>query len=122
MNDLDKMISQLERQRGAIEHALSALREVAASSESHPAGSSHAVKQPAPNTPVKRRMSPEGRKRIGDAARKRWAQNKAKQASTKQAPAKTERRLTPAGRKRLSDLMKARWAKKNAAARSGAKS
>ncbi|MDQ2898646.1 MAG: hypothetical protein M3Y07_02465 [Acidobacteriota bacterium] len=76
-------------------------------------------------------MSPEGRKRIGDAARRRWAEKRAGQegpstSSSARQPAKkaspqSERRLTPAGRKRLSDLMKARWASKKAADKSAAR-
>ena len=70
-------------------------------------------------------MSAEGRARIAEAQRKRWAlKKKAKGASSgssqpgagarKAAPRKS--RFTPEVRKRLAEAMKQRWAAKKAAA------
>ena len=71
MREIGNIIKQLEQQRAAIERAIGALREVSQAPGGAPAG----VKGKA--APKKRRMSPEGRKRIGDAARRRWAALKA---------------------------------------------
>jgi hypothetical protein len=62
-------------------------------------------------------MTPEGRKRLSEALKARWAAKKAGSAVPATAPAKTKRRggMTPAGRKRLSEALKARWAAKRAA-------
>ncbi len=67
--------------------------------------------------PMKRRLSAAGRKRIAEAARKRWAalhasQNTATKPATKRA---RKRRLSPEGRKRIADAAKRRWAAKRAA-------
>jgi len=70
LNGLDNIIAQLEEQRAAIERAISALSDI-----SHQPLGSLAKKVMAPGKPArkKRHMSAEGRKRIGDAARRRWA-------------------------------------------------
>ena len=63
-------------------------------------------------------MSPEGRRRIALAMKRRWAERRAKMAAPKPSSlkaAKPERRgggLTPAGRKKLSEAMKRRWAER----------
>jgi len=79
----------------------------------------------------KRKLSPEGRKRIADAVKKRWAAQKAKTASPKKAvaapkkaavaapaakTAKKKRSLSPEGRKRIAEAVKKRWAAQKAAA------
>lgn len=92
MNDIAKAISQLERQRATIDHAIAALREVEALAPTTQAspGPSKPDKKPA-----ERRMSAEGRKRISEAAKKRWAEKRAAEAlPAKKAPPtkKTARR------------------------------
>lgn len=79
MNDIAKAISQLERQRATIDHAIAALREVEALAPTASASSSGPSK-PGRKT-VKRRMSAEGRKRISEAAKKRWAEKRAAEAA-----------------------------------------
>ena len=111
MNEIASVISQLEKQRDAIERALAALREIEGTGQP-------AIKRgrPAQKTPGgKRVMSAEGRARIGAATRKRWAEKRAEETAAERtkAPARKKRRLTAAGRKHLSELMKARWASKN---------
>ena len=71
MREIGSIIKQLEQQRAAIERAISALREVS----QVPGETAGPVREK--SAPKKRRMSPEGRKRIGDAARRRWAALKA---------------------------------------------
>jgi len=66
----------------------------------------------------KRKLSPEGRKRIAEAVKKRWAAQKAKKAAPKKAaaakPAKKKRSLSPEGRKRIAEAAKKRWAAQKA--------
>ena len=71
MNEITNIIRQLEQQQAAIQRALSALREI---------GGGGAVATTKATTksagPRKRRLSPEGRKRIADAMKKRWAERR----------------------------------------------
>jgi hypothetical protein len=85
VNDIAKAISQLERQRATIDHAIAALREVEALTPTAHA-SSPGPSKPGKKTAAKRRMSAEGRKRISEAAKKRWAEKRAAEAAP---PAKT---------------------------------
>lgn len=71
MDGILEIIRQLEQQRSAIERALEALREVGGSRNAKP--TSPAVV----SGTKKRRLSPAGRRRIAEAARKRWAAVKA---------------------------------------------
>lgn len=81
MNEIASIIAQLERQRTAIDRALAALQDVSGSGASVP----RAAKKVAGK---KRRLSPEGRRRIAEAARKRWAAEKAAKAAAEGKPAK----------------------------------
>lgn len=79
MNDIQSIISQLERQRDAIERALGALRDIEGT------GTPAAKKQgaaPGKKRGRKRRISAEGRARIAAATRKRWADKRAAEAAT----------------------------------------
>ena len=70
---------------------------------------------PATQKPAKRKkrnLSPEGRKRIAEAVKKRWAAQKAAPKKT----AKKKRILSPEGRKRIAEAVKKRWAAQKAAA------
>jgi hypothetical protein len=116
-NGLKEVIKGLEKQKTAIERALAALREVdGATAESAPAAAA-----PARRGRPRRKggMTPEGRKRLSEALKKRWA---AKRAGSQVKPvAKTKAKkkggMTPEGRKRLSEALKKRWAAKRATAR-----
>lgn len=86
--------------------------------------------------PVKKKkkkgtLSPEGRERIAEAVKKRWAAQKAKSSAPKKAaaaakktaateaaakPAKRKSHLTPEGRKRIAEAAKKRWEARKAAA------
>ena len=72
MTDIGKIIAQLEHERAAIERALTALREIGGG------------KAPTTNGRKGRRrrgrLSPEGRRKIAEAARRRWAQKRAAEA------------------------------------------
>ncbi len=75
---------------------------------------------PAASKPAKRKkrkLSPEGRKRIAEAVKKRWAAQKAVSKKAVAAPKKTakkKRNLSPEGRKRIADAAKKRWAAQKA--------
>src|SRR3954470_21464094 len=67
------------------------------------------------NAPTKRkgrRMSAEGRARIAEAQRKRWAAAKGEAASTQSAPSKPKRKLSAEGRAAIVAALKKRWAAK----------
>jgi hypothetical protein len=76
----------------------------------------------------KRNLSPEGRKRIAEAVKKRWAAQKGKAVAPKKAaaatrkaaakPATKKRILSPEGRKRIAEAAKKRWEAQKAAAAS----
>jgi hypothetical protein len=116
------IITELERQKTAIDKALAALRDIegieATAFESP-------VAEPASSEPATRKggMSPEGRKRLIAALKRRWAPKKAAaSAPVVSAPAASPHnsasrkvRLTEEGRKRLAEAMKRRWAVKRAA-------
>ena len=105
MNDVEKVISQLERQRSAIDRAISALREITGSPATGPV---HGITQR-----KKRHLSSEGRRRIIEATKRRWAAKRTAQAAPKRAavPSRSRRgKLSDEGRKRLALAMKKRWA------------
>ena len=98
MNDIAKAISQLERQRATIDHAIAALRDVEALAPTAHASS------PGPSKPdtktVKRRMSAEGRKRISEAAKKRWAEKRAAEAPPAKKASATKKTARRSGAKK----------------------
>jgi hypothetical protein len=74
MNEITRAISELERQRATIDRAIAALREVKVSAPA--AGLADGASRVGRKR-AKRRLSAEGRKRISEAAKKRWAATKA---------------------------------------------
>jgi hypothetical protein len=84
-----EIIDSLERQRRAIENALSVLRGIQESGQSAGTASSSRGR-----TAVKRKggMTPEGRRRLAEAMKRRWAVKRAgsqvKKTARKRAPAK----------------------------------
>ena len=108
---LKDIIARLERQGKTIERALTALREVEGIEAAAPASSS--------SEPAKRKggMTPEGRKRLSAALRKRWAAKKAAEGAPAASPKQAATRkggMTEEGRRRLAEAMKRRWAIKRA--------
>ena len=78
MNDLSKIISQLEHQKSSIERALSALREIGSVRAAGPGAPAGGRKR---GRRKKRHLSPEGRQRIIEATKKRWAAKRAADAA-----------------------------------------
>jgi hypothetical protein len=119
-NSLSEVIKKLEQQRTGIERALAALRDIEGPGLETAAPA--AVRSVGRPRKAKRKggMTPEGRKRLSEALKARWAARKAGAS----APAKKAKRkggMTPEGRKRLSEALKKRWAAKRAAAATPAK-
>jgi hypothetical protein len=112
-NSLNEVIRKLEEQRLGIERALAALRDL----ETPGPQTAETAAVPVTRGPRKAKrkggMTLEGRRRLSEALKARWAAKRVGSA----APAKTGRKggMTPAGRKRLSEALKARWAAKRAA-------
>ena len=85
------IIKRLEQQRAAIERALSALREAEGTANAAAESSSSAA-------PAKRRgrrkggMTPEGRKRLSEALKARWAVKRANQGGEGATAKKAARR------------------------------
>jgi hypothetical protein len=122
-NGLKEVIKQLRQQRSAIDAALLALERVDSPDAEKAAPASASA-------PVGRRrgrrrkggMTPEGRRRLSEALKARWAAKKAgSQVAAAPARAKRKGGMTPEGRKRLSEALKKRWAAKKAAAGPAAK-
>jgi hypothetical protein len=136
VNHIAQIISQLEHQRAAIDRAISALREIDGPTQG---GAATPATVEGTTTVQKRHISPEGRKRIIEATKRRWAAKRAAEKSgtsvKSAAPAKnspgasgaarpaaasgktTARKghISPEGRKKLAEAMKRRWAAKRAA-------
>ena len=110
--DLSNIIAELKREQERISQAIASLL----------GGSAPSTKRRGRKAGPGRKggMSAAGRRNISLAMKRRWAERRAKGASTapvkaqaaKAAPTKDRRghALTPAGRKRLSEMMKQRWA------------
>jgi hypothetical protein len=115
-DNLNGIISQLERQKTAIERALLALQGI------------HGNPAPAPpaNTPAVRKGARKGkkrsaavRKRMREAQRLRWAKIRGESEPAAQAmpePPKPKRRISPEGMKRIIAATKKRWRLQRAAA------
>jgi hypothetical protein len=108
MNGIENIIAQLEEQKAAVERALEALRDFDQTGSVTPAKSSSKA------SARKGGMTPEGRRRLALAMKRRWAAKRtgaqAKKATAKKAG------VTPAGRRKLAEAMKRRWAAKRTAA------
>jgi len=124
-NSLNDVIKKLEQQKIGIERALAALREIEGPGLETAAVPMAAAPAPAPAPagPVKAKrpggMTAEGRKRLSEALKARWAAKKVGPAApAAAAPATSKRKggMTPEGRKRLSEALRKRWAAKRASA------
>jgi hypothetical protein len=115
-NGFSEIISQLERQKTAIDNALEALRGLNGVDGEGPASGTEASR------PAIRKggMTPAGKKRLIAALKKRWAAKKAAQGAVAESPAperaatKNKSPISAAGRERLAEAMKRRWAVKRA--------
>jgi hypothetical protein len=83
VNDLKGIISQLERQRTAIDRALSALQQVTGAAEAKASTGGSTDHQQTTQTKRKGRLTPAGRRRLSEAMKKRWAAKRAAEASSR---------------------------------------
>ena len=70
--EIDAQISKLQQARALLAGASSPVR----TGPGRPKGSRNAATAASATTPRKRKLSPEGRKRIADAMKKRWAERR----------------------------------------------
>ncbi len=91
MDEINRIIERLERQRAAIDRAIGALREIASDTSTGPVRSA-----PVPKKGRKRRLSPEGRARIAEAARKRWAAKRAGAVGAKKVTKRASKKAASA--------------------------
>lgn len=115
-NSLNEVIKKLEQQRIGIERALAALRDIEGSGPDTAAPVAVAARRGTRKAKRKGGMTPEGRRRLSEALKARWAAKRAGSA-VPAAAAKAKRKgsgMTPEGRKRLSEALKKRWAAKRA--------
>lgn len=97
MTDLSSIITQLESQRDAIDKALAALRGISGSVTPAPVKAPSAPKKATKKT---RTISEEGRMRMAEAQRKRWAAKRAvpteptEPVATKKAVKKATKKAT----------------------------
>jgi hypothetical protein len=128
--DTTKILADLHSERERIDRAIAALEALGANSiETTGRPRSGAPNQAAARlttTPGRRTMSAAARRKISEAAKRRWAAQKSKtdkpQANAKHIAPKqtaTKRGITAAGRKRISEMMKKRWAERKKAAAKG---
>ena len=83
MNDLKGIIWQLERQRTAIDRALSVLQQVTGAAEAKASTGAFTDHQQTTRTKRKRLLTPAGRRRLSEAMKKRWAAKRAAEASSR---------------------------------------
>ncbi|HWE53624.1 MAG TPA: hypothetical protein VG273_27795 [Bryobacteraceae bacterium] len=114
MNGIDNIIAQLESRKAAIERALETLHDFETTGSITPEKSTAKAARGR-----KRGMTPEGRRRLALAMKRRWAAKRtgtqAKKTTTKKSITK-KTGLTAAGRGKLAEAMKRRWAAKRTAA------
>ena len=80
MRDLQRIISELEQQKEAIQRALDALREVAGQGQTETTGGRRRGRPPAKK---QSRMTDEGRQRLRESMKQRWAAKRAAKRSVK---------------------------------------
>ena len=116
---LASIITQLERQKAAIDRALVALREIEGITAPGTAAPNLAV-TPEASTRKGRKLSAVVRKRMKEAQQLRWermrGESKKSTPATPEAP-KAKRKISAEGMKRIIAATKKRWALKRAAAK-----
>jgi hypothetical protein len=116
-NGIKDVVARLEKQKTAIDRALEALRGIEYGDGNQPGVEATEVGLSS-GPERKGRMTPEGKKRLIAALKKRWAAKRAAEGTSAStavaAPATKKRGMTAAGRKRLAEAMRKRWAVKRA--------
>jgi hypothetical protein len=73
ISEIDAQISKLQQARALLAGTTAA---AVRTGPGRPKGSKNTAAAPATKSPRKRKLSPEGRKRIADAMKKRWAERR----------------------------------------------
>jgi hypothetical protein len=116
-DSLKDIIKKLEHQRTAIDKALMALHQIDGTGVESELAASTASVPAAARATRKGGMTAEGRRRLSEALKKRWAAKRAASGHVSRGrPAKRKGGMTPEGRERLSAALRLRWAAKRAAA------
>jgi len=110
IGDLANAISELERQRDAIDQALSALREIEAPTTTQSRSNNSAGKP----TRKRWRISAVGKRNIIAALKKRWAAKRAAEASGASKPSRgskpgPKRKVSATARKKMAEAAKKMW-------------
>ena len=107
MKDIERIISELEQQRSAIDRAISALREVTGTPT--PTSQAPATSKPQPTT-TKSQIGREGRAGVTEARRKPGVAKRAAEHSggSQQNARPASTRMSPEGRKRIAESNKRR--------------
>ncbi len=117
--EIRKILADLETERNRITRAIAALEELQSLEVSAPRGRPAATAKAAPKPPVRRGLTPAGRRRLSASMKARWAARRKTAAPAAAAPkaAGGRRRMSAAARKKIADAQRARWAaqKKGAA-------
>ena len=79
--DIQAIVKELKRERDRLDKAIAALDETDSSPALHTSGPT--AKSPALPPEKVDRLTPEGRKSLSDAMKKRWAEKRAKKAAKK---------------------------------------
>jgi len=77
--EIDAQISKLQQARALLAGTTTS---AARTGRGRPKGSKNGASVASPTTPRKRKLSPEGRKRIADAMKKRWAERRKQNAKS----------------------------------------
>jgi hypothetical protein len=87
--DLRKVVSELKRERDSLNRAIAALEGIAVTSGvTVAAAKTGAASKPAAKTAKKHNISAEGRKRLSEMMKKRWAERRRKLAASHRQGAK----------------------------------
>src|ERR1035437_8749114 len=104
--DLNIITTELKTERDRIGRAIAALIEDAKTSVSDTGQRAGALKR------RRELITPEGRRRLSQAMKRRWAERRMGKTTGKASAPKRRGGLTAAGRKKASEAMKKRWAEK----------
>jgi len=118
--DIDKILSELRSERDRIAKTISVLLDGVGLS-----GTSKGTAKRGRPPGRRKGITAEGRRRLSQAMKARWAARRTKPAAAAKATTGGKRRagMSAAGRKRIAEAMRKRWAeKRKAAAQAGSKS
>src|SRR5271156_6851255 len=104
--DTTQILNELRHRRNRVDHAIAALEALSGNAAGPKLISGKAVIQR--KRPARRQITPEGRRRMAEAARQMWIKRK------RSKPASGTRFMSATARRRISRALKARWAERKA--------